>query len=409
MNFANLEVVKGLVAKKNRTIPQLIQVSAETADIYSEAVSLKWYNVHSDGTVDEPFASANIFYGDAAEWLTSWVPITHLVQGRIQDLERQAEAGTANRFSHNYAYLLFATNLVDYATKYRGMQSVILQGFEAVADVVLSKEKGGTWTIPPYFIDSVAHLAGFIMNVSDSVDTKADFCVTPGFASMRFAQPLIAGNKYRSYVKMIPTPEDPTVYLGDVYIFQDATIVGMVGGMQFRRYPRILLNRFFSAPDEVTSSQQTTTVAATAKASAKPAPNSTKTVTKPITAIQVVPATIPAPAKPTSNVGMTSVTSPTALKVPDPLAPPSDITTSRDSNPDLVSVKALKLIAEQTGLQLEDLHDEASFANIGVDSIMSLVIAENFRAELGIAVAGGLFLEYPTIGDLRVWLEDYYN
>jgi iterative type I PKS product template protein len=403
MNITNLEVLKGLVAKKNLTTPQLIQVSAETADIYSDAVNLKWHNIRSDGTVEEPFASANIYYGDATEWLTSWVPIIHLIQGRIQDLERQAEAGTANRFSHNYAYLLFANNLVDYAAKYRGMQSVIMQGLEAVADVVLSTEKGGTWTIPPFFIDSVAHLAGFIMNVSDAVDTKSNFCVTPGWRSMRFARPLVAGGKYRSYVKMIPTPEDPTVYLGDVYIIQDATIIGMVGSIQFRRYPRVLLNRFFSPPDDVASNHHTTTAAAAAKVSPEPAFTHMKTAAK------AIAATNPALANPTSSIAATFVAPPTAAKTSSPLPPPLEITPSPDPDSATVSVKALKLIAEQAGLQLEDLQDEASFASLGVDSLMSLVIAEKFREELGVVVGGGLFLEYPNIGDLRIWLEEYYN
>jgi iterative type I PKS product template protein len=409
MNITDLEVLKGLVAKKNPTIPQLIRVSAETANIYSDAVNLKWHNIGSDGTVEEPFASANIYYGDATEWLTSWVPINHLIQGRIQDLERQAEAGTANRFSHNYAYLLFANNLVDYAAKYRGMQSVIMEGFEAVADVVLTTEKGGTWTVPPFFIDSVAHLAGFVMNVSDAVDTKANFCVTPGWRSMRFARPLVAGGKYRSYVKMIPTSEDPTVYLGDVYILQDATIIGMVGSIQFRRYPRILLNRFFSPPDDAASNHHTTTAAAAAKVLPEPTSTHIKTAAKTMTATQVDPATNPALANPTSSTAATSVKAPTAAKASSPRASPLEITPSPNPDSATVSVKALRLIAEQAGLQLEDLQDEASFASLGVDSLMSLVIAEKFREELGVVVGGGLFLEYPNIGDLRIWLEEYYN
>jgi acyl carrier protein len=44
-----------------------------------------------------------------------------------------------------------------------------------------------------------------------------------------------------------------------------------------------------------------------------------------------------------------------------------------------------------------------------VDSLMSLVIAENFREQLGVTVSGSLFLEYPTIGDLRAWLEEYHG
>ena len=237
-----MEVLKGLVVKNNPDTPQLIQVSVTTTDIQSNTAEMRWCNVQANGTVDEPFASATLFYGDPTEWLASWVPTAHFIQSRIQDLERLAKSGIANRFSRNMAYLLFANNLVDYATKYRGMHSVVLHDLEAFADVVLSTEKGGTWTVPPYFIDSVAHLAGFIMNVSDAIDTKNNFCVTPGWRSMRFAKPLVAGAKYMSYVKMIPTAEDPSVFFGDVYILQDDVIIGMVGGIHFRRYPRILLS-----------------------------------------------------------------------------------------------------------------------------------------------------------------------
>jgi len=67
------------------------------------------------------------------------------------------------------------------------------------------------------------------------------------------------------------------------------------------------------------------------------------------------------------------------------------------------------LIAEETALELADLHDEASFAELGVDSLMSLVISEKFREDLGVIVSGSLFLEYPTIGDLRRWFLEYYS
>ena len=387
--------MKGLVANQNIDTPQVIQISVTTADIDSNTAELQWANVHADNTVDEPFASATLFYGNAAEWLTSWVPTTHLIQGRIQDLERLAETGVANRFTHNMAYLLFAQNLVDYADKYRGMHSVVLHELEAFADVVLSTEKGGTWTVPPFFIDSVAHLAGFVMNVSDAMDTKNNFCVTPGWRSMRFAKPLVAGAKYRSYVKMIPTAEDPSVYLGDVYILQDGVIIGMVGGIQFRRYPRILLSRFFSAPDNskappvATASSSKPAVASTADSS-HAAPK---------------PAPIPAPSKPAPVTAPPPATAP----APAPAAPPTAAAAGDSKDPDMASVKAIRIIADEAALDLADLTDDASVATLGVDSLMSLVIAEKFREQLGVTVSGSLFLEFPTIGDLRRWLEEYYD
>ena len=400
MNVANLEVLKGLVAQKSPKTPQLIQVSAATADIHTGSVDLKWSNVHNDGTVDEPFASANLYYGDAAEWLTSWVPITHLIQGRIQTLERLAEEGTANRFSNKMAYRLFANNLVDYNTKYRGMQAVVLHEFEAFADVVLTTEKGGSWTVPPYFIDSVAHLAGFIMNVSDAVDTKTNFCVTPGWRSMRFARPLVAGEKYRSYVKMIPTPEDATVYLGDVYILQEDTVIGMVGGIQFRRYPRILLNRFFSAPDDASKPH---TAAATPSAP-KPAP----TTSAPAPAQKASVVLQPAPASSAPAVAATPIAVTATVQAAAP-PPPVESAAAAPADADSIVGKANALIAKEAALELEDLEDEASFASLGVDSLMSLVLAEKFRDELGVTIGGSLFLEYPTIGDLRGWLQEYHS
>ena len=393
INITSLEVLKGLVANQNIGSPQVIQISAITADINSNTAELKWANVRADNTVDEPFASAVLFYGDQAEWLVSWVPHNHLIQGRIQDLERLAEMGVANRFTHNMAYLLFAQNLVDYAEKYRGMHSVVLHELEAFADVVLSTEKGGSWTVPPFFIDSVAHLAGFIMNVSDAIDTKNNFCVTPGWRSMRFAKPLVAGAKYRSYVKMIPTAEDSSTYLGDVYILQDGTIIGMVEGIQFRRYPRILLSRFFSAADDskappvaTAASSKSGVVSTTASSQAAPKVASVPTISKPPSLSTPPPAAV-APA-------------------PTP-APQPAVNDSKDS--DKTSVRAIQIIASEAALDLMDLTDDASVANSGVDSLMSLVIAEKFREQLGVTVSGSLFLEFPTIGDLRRWLEEYYD
>ena len=121
------------------------------------------------------------------------------------------------------------------------MQSAVMHELEGFANVQLTTKESGVWTVPPYCIDSVTFLAGFIMNCSDAMDTQNNYCVTPGWKTMRFAKPLVPGAKYRSYVKMIPTVEDPTICLGDVYIMQG---YGLVGGTQFRRYPRILLSRF---------------------------------------------------------------------------------------------------------------------------------------------------------------------
>ena len=410
MNITNLIVTKGLVAQNNNKISQLIRVTAVTADIRSGAVDLTWRNVDNNGNIHEPFATANIIYGNASEWLSSWSPITHLIQGRVEALERLTAEGRANRFSRNMAYTLFASNLVDYNEKYRGMQSAVMHELEGFADVQLTTKESGVWTVPPYFIDSVAHLAGFIMNCSDVMDAQNNYCVTPGWNSMRFAKPLVPGAKYRSYVKMIPTVEDPTIYLGDVYIMQDDAIMGLVGGIQFRRYPRILLSRFFSAPDKMAAMEAKPKAAASQ--ATPPAPAAPKAAApEPKTALsdhdsgshggdeqrQSLSAKLSsnAPALPTDATPATT----------DAAAPSVESAAASGS----ITAKALLLITKEAALEISDLADEASFAELGVDSLMSLVIAEKFRTELDVKVGGSLFLDYPTIGDLRKWLEEYYS
>ncbi|KAK1751370.1 Non-reducing polyketide synthase aptA [Echria macrotheca] len=387
-NIANLVVTKGLVANKKKTVPQLIRISLVSANIATNTASLSWFNDNPTDDRDTPFATATLLFSHPDPWLADWKPLTHLVQSRIDALAQLALEGKANRFSHGMAYKLFASALVDYADKYRGMQSVVLHGLEAYADVKLTeKEEGGgaRWTVPPYFVDGVAHLAGFVMNVSDSGEVEeGGFCVTPGWNSMRFAKPLVAGGRYRSYVKMIPTAEDPSIYLGDVYVLQEGEIIGLVGGIKFRRYPRLLLSRFFSPPDEQGHAVPVQKKAAPVPSVAAPPP-----VSHPVPVPAPAPVSAPAP-------------TPTPVAAP-PAAPAPAVDTES------TTVKALLLVANEAGLQLEDLEDEASFPSLGIDSLMSLVIAEKFREELGISVGGSLFLEYPTVGDLKAWLLEYYS
>lgn len=417
INITNLEVLKGLVANKKPDSQQLIQVRASTDDINSNAATLTWYNVHGGTPAGEPFASASLQYDNAITWLASWIPMTHLVQGRIQDLERLADAGLANRLSNSMAYQLFANNLVDYAAVYRGMRSVVLYGLEAFADVTLAMESSldghsGIFTVPPYFIDSVAHLAGFVMNVSDALDTGSKFSVTPGWRSMRLAKPLISGGKYRSYVKMIPTEEDPSVFFGDVYILQDGEIMGMVGGMQFRRYPRILLSRFFSAPDDIKAPPvaHTTNTAvakrdvptATSVLAAKPKPQVTPVPELNMAAAASVP--IPIIKNASGHAKAVNINS---SKIPEPNLSPVVAVVAPDATS--TTARAIQIVASEAALEMSALTDDASFVQLGIDSLMSLVIAEKFREQLGVVVNGSLFLEYPTIGDLRAWLDEYYS
>lgn len=282
-------------------------------------------------------------------------------------LWRQHGNGKASRFSRNMAYGLFASNLVEYADSYRGMQSVVIQDLEGFADVKLTDKDSGNWMVPPYFIDSVAHLAGFIMNCSDAMDTRANFCVTPGWKSMRFAQRLTPGARYRSYVKMIPSAEDASAYFGDVCILRDDMIIGQVRGIEFHRYPRILLDKFFFSPPTASSIKpQAHVTKSGATQNAMPSNKQDKELSNKNTPPPDTKADANAPSEQRTKG---------EEDAKDSAPSPADSVMAEDS----VTSKALRLIADEAALDVSDLDASANFADLGVDSLISLVIAEKLR------------------------------
>ena len=420
MNVTGMEVLHAQVAQKVTSSAQLLQTEA-TIDLSKQSTLIQWYNILDDGSrAPEAFASATVRYEDPAAWQAEWDRVSHLVSGRMEELHRLAANSVANKLNKNMAYTLFK-NVVDYAPKYRGMDSVVLYDYEACCDITLVKERHGTWHTPPHWIDSVSHLAGLVMNGSDASNTKDFFYVTPGCESFRLAKPLQPGAKYRAYVKMFPTPIEAHMRTGDIYIFQDDAVVGMVGQIKFRRVPRVLIDQFFSAPDskkKIGSAGHAAPkpavpapAAAAAVAPAAPAPTPAVPAQAPSPAAPAPEVTVPAKAGPETTVPAAPATA-AAPVAPAPVAPapvaPAPVAPAPDAASGNPMVNdCMGLIARETGLDAAELNDEATFVSIGVDSLMSLVLAEKFRAEVGLEVKSSLFIECPTVGELKGWLEQY--
>jgi asperthecin polyketide synthase len=397
MNLSDVEVLHAQVALEKKGSVQPLVLKARL-DLSTSSMSLAWFNASAETgeCAAESFATAVVRFEDPAAWTREWDRISHLVQGRIEALEQRAAEGKASKLSKPLAYALFK-NVVDYADRYRGMEQVVLHEHEAVAEVTLVAERHGTWHTPPHWIDSVSHLAGLVMNGSDASNTRDYFYVTPGCSSFRLLNPLKAGGKYRSYVRMFPLPEEANMYAGDVYILQGERIVGMVGQIRFRRVPRLLMDRFFSpaaASHTEQKLQETTPSATSVKKSLAPA--------------AAAPVAIPFPAASKSQDSTPPLTPPTQEESPGESAVVTPATSDRGDPVDAGVVgQCLQVMARETGLDIDALTPDASFVQLGIDSLMSLVLSEKFRAELGIEIKSSLFLECPTIGEMTAWLEEY--
>lgn len=76
-------------------------------------------------------------------------------------------------------------------------------------------------------------------------------------------------------------------------------------------------------------------------------------------------------------------------------------------SPQGVSAAALRMISQETEAPLSELLDDCLFADLGVDSLLSLQITGKMREVLDIDMPSSTFMDHPTVGEFRVYLSQY--
>lgn len=230
LNVCHMKVEKPLIAEEDG--PQLFRVCG-TYDANAQKINFEFYSVTSEGKKTITHATCGVVFENADTWLSAWERSGFMVKTRIESLLQGVHKdGNTDVFKRGTAYKLFG-GLINYSHKYRGMEEVILNNadFEATSSVAF--QTNGTddkFYCSPYRIDSVAHISGFIMLGNENANTSKEVYVSHGWDTCRFARPLSMTKKYRSYVKM--HRESAKMVVGDVYVFEEDTIVAVVEGLR---------------------------------------------------------------------------------------------------------------------------------------------------------------------------------
>ncbi|KAF2470334.1 ketoacyl-synt-domain-containing protein [Lindgomyces ingoldianus] len=370
LNVCAMEVPKTLIPQFPPPAGgQHIQIEAN-ADLEINQVELKFRTVTADGKkILAEHAFGTVKYEDIDTWREEWARTQFMVQTQIDILKQKLETGGAHKVLRGMAYKLFKA-LVTYADNYKGMEEVILDGkqTEATASVRFQTTPAdGDFFASPYWIDSLCHLSGFIVNASDHLDSDNSVYISHGWGSIKISRQLSAEKKYRSYVRMQPAPGNISV--GDVYILEGEEVIGLVTGLKFQNIPRRALNIMMPPAG---------------KAPARGAASAPALKTTPV---RVAPAKQKPAAKPVKPVKAS------------PRAPKQSGNT--------ITSRVMKIIAEETDVDMSELVDEAAFENLGVDSLMSLTISAKFREDLDLEISSTLFTDYPTVGEMKKFFSQY--
>ncbi|PIG85037.1 polyketide synthase [Aspergillus arachidicola] len=416
MDVKNMEVLEAQVlhpeASQGSAPAQFIQIEG-ILDMSQRQTTVRLYTASPDGVrnTDKAFATATVCYEEAQAWQEQWQMTSHLVATRANSLwemttgdDNSPGKSRVSKFSQSVAYQLFA-NVVDYGTRYRGMQRVAFSEdtLEATADVVLDNDQHGTWHTPPHWIDSAFQLAGFVMN---SFGVQGDGKIAGSSRDFFYiTRGGVTSGCWNALSLAQVSLGEPGAYAGDIYLHRGEKLVGMCAGVKFKAVPRALMPILFPRVDAGKKRNQPVE---THSAKGKSNGNDTQSQPLPASALQR-PNNLTTPTSKVTNSQHQDQTG-ISQKVPS-LTPVATVTQQvqpvqggQDQSQNSQATACLALIAEETGLDLDDLKGSAAFAELGVDSLMSLALSAKIRAELNVDVQASIFLQCPTVQDLVTWL-----
>ena len=371
MNVRQLEIIKPLIAKGHDAKEHRVVRTTATAERPLKLVRFSCNSTSRDASIGDLHASCVVEYGDAKSWFEDWSRFAYLFRSRIDVLAQGAESGKYKKVGRMQAYEAFSS-LVRYDDKYHGMKEVVLdsRNFEATSLLEFRvTESDGDFEANPYWIDNIAHLSGFVLNGSDAVDSKRQVYISHGWESLQMISPLSAHKSYRNHVKMHRGSKQTMI--GDVYVFDGEDMVALVGGIRFQAIPRSLLNRLLPPMNGAMAQPKAQGLSPINEAAGHPKAGHSQTQN------ESAPVSIDTTYKPTSS-------------------------TSHHSNEQSPIMKEfMNIISGELGLEPSELPDGAAFADVGLDSLMSLTITGRMREELEIDIPTSLFVENATVGEAK--------
>lgn len=230
LDCSTVKVERPLIAAVDSD-SQLLRVSA-SANWAKDLISLAFFSINARGRKIADHATCLVKITANQTWIEDWKRNAYLIKSRIASLHQGVNGGDSHMLKRGMVYKLFGA-IVDYDARYQGMQEVVLDsgGLEATARVVFQVGADGFYC-NPCWIDSLGHIAGFIMNGNDHVHSKDQVFINHGWDNMRCAASFEHGKAYQTYNKM--QLASGTMYVGDTYILEEGKIIAIFEGVKVR-------------------------------------------------------------------------------------------------------------------------------------------------------------------------------
>ena len=283
--------------------------------------------------------------------------------------------GKTYRFNRSMIYKMVAA-VAEFDCNYRAIDDIILDSdaLEACGNVRYNCSDEGSFHTHPAILDALSQIGGFVMNANDSADLDKEVYVNHGWKSFQMFEPISAGKSYQTHVKMESRPDN--LWEGDIMVFEAGRVVACFKGITLQGVAKRTLHFILSreAPSKPEIEFKATGSPAPVLDSA---PNEipSNTVTQPPITIQ-------------NNESKNLVSKDEMISIPrDPT--PLDLQESKSSRK---IQQALEIIAEESGIAMSDIQDESNFIDMGIDSLLVLILVDRFKEDLQLDIPTSILM-----------------
>ncbi|KAK9859262.1 hypothetical protein MYU51_016431 [Penicillium brevicompactum] len=374
VEIADMTINKALIAKSSGT--HLLRASV-TVDWEAGSAMCRFLSLDSKGEPTIEHSHCTILLSSPSRRAALEAERT-AVQKRMRDMRVGLEPGTTQRFNRAMVYKMIRP-LAEFHQDYRTIEEVLIDSktLEASAKVCFSEVQApGKFHTHPSYLDGLAQSSGFVMNCNDDADLDKEVFVNHGWKGLQLYEPLRPDAHYSTFVQMVEG--ESRMFEGDMIILDGDKVVASYRGLVSQGVPRHVLRYVLSmeSGDKALISSAKQALVRSAKQAPKPS------------------AAAPIASAPVSLKPVVKALPQTPAQVPVLQSSSSSIVAS-----------ALQIISEESGVALAELEDACVFADMGLDSLLSLVITSRFREELPVDVpVEGFFITYPTVAELKSFL-----
>lgn len=342
-------------------------------DQTTNVISVRFLSRKEGAASPTEYGSCSIRLNQCNQLITqAWARMQPLVKARVRSLEEAARPRQVHAMDKTLFYKVFS-EIVDYSAPFHAVEeaTVAADFQDAVMTLGLAPiHHLGTFTASPFAIDALVHIAGFLLN-ADVHKPKNDVHIANHIGSLRVLGQLASNEPFQAYTTIRSQDAKTGVSMCDVYLTnaQDE-LVALCTDICFKKLDR----DFFAMLTGSARAFPKKTVRAQPQAAARR---------------EVVHARGP----PSSSDSSPSDT---------PTSNVSSSTMSALSDAMDLSAELLAIVAEQSGMSVEELGKTkgTTFSELGVDSQMSISILTEFQRATAVELPVAFFTNFPTPADV---------